>query len=366
MASLKVWPAVVGVIGAAVWGAGAHAADPKTYLKDRTIAYVLDHRDWGVYQTANAKDECPNGQAEWGPRERFKALYMMDGKKRTIEETELTQEAAIWFPNLDPDPYPYKEASGKIAYGLNLDGKAGPNDFTSPDGEKGVDNQRYRAIGCNDIFRGPLGIVYDISNQYLRNRVYNRMIIELTDVDSLADDPDVNVTITRGRDNLLMDSTGKRVIPGGTQRLDTRWSKRFTQHLHGKIVNGVLITDTADILLPYEVLKPLEESYLGARLRLKLSPEKAEGVIGGYVNVEEWYIWLQKGWATVFQSYGRMASAALYKRLRPLADGYPDPKTGENTAISAAAQLHFTQVFVERPEKAVSGLFVNENARVER
>lgn len=345
----------ISLICGVTMGGPVSAAGANVYLKDRTIAYVLHHRDWGVYQTANAKDECPQGQAEWGPRERFKALYMMDGKKRTIEETELTQEAAIWFPNLEPDPYPYHEASGKIAYGLNLDGKVEPNDFTSPDGgEKGVDNERYRAIGCNDIFRGPLGIVYDISNQYLRNRVYNRMIIELTDVDSLADDNDVNVTITRGKDNLLMDSTGKRVIPGGTQRLDTRWSKRFTQRLHGKIVGGVLTTDTADIRLPYEVLKPLEENYLGARLQLKLSPEKAEGLIGGYVNVDEWYIWLQKGWATVFQSYGRMASAALYKRLRPLADGYPDPKTGENTAISAAAQLFFTQVFIEHPPKEVA------------
>lgn len=325
------------------------AGDSGAYLKDRTIAYVLTHRDWGVYQTADAKEECPNGQAEWGPREQFKALYVQDGQKRKFEDSQLKQESSIWFPTLGHDQFQFKQASGKIAYGLNLDGKVGPNDFTSPDGVAGIDNQLYRAIGCNDIFRGPTGIVYDISNQWMHTHNYNRLLIELTDVDSLTDDDDVTVTIYRGKDSLLMDGTGKRVIPGGTQRIDARWGKRFYRRLHGKIVGGVLTTEPADLTLPYEVLVPLEESYLAARLQLRLSPEKAEGVLGGYVNVDEWYQWLNKGWATVFQSYGRMAAQSLYKNLRPLADAYPDPKTGENTAISFAAQLQFTQVFIEHP-----------------
>ncbi len=348
--------AALGLLFASALGTANAAAleDGASVLKDRSIAYVLNHRDWGVYQTADAKAECPNGQAEWGPRERFKAFYMSDGKKRTLEETQLAQEGAIWHPDLEPDPYPYKEATGKVAYGLNLDGRVDSDDFTSPDGMQGVDNQRYRAIGCNDIFRGPLGIVYDISNQYLRNLNYNRMIIELTDVDSLIDDDDVTVTIYRGRDRLLMDASGKNVIAGGTQRLDLRWGKSFIQRLHGKIAGGVLLTDTSDITVPYAVLRPLQESYLGARLQLSLTTERAEGVLAGYVKVDEWYQWLNKGWATVFQSYGRMAAASLYKRLRPLADGYPDPATGENTAISSAARMYFTQVYIERSESQVA------------
>jgi len=333
------------VVVAGLICATAAAADAPA---SRTIAYVLTHRDWGVYQTLDAKEECPNGQAEWGPREQFKALYIQDGKKRTLEESQLKQEAAIWFPTLEPDRFPYKEASGKIAYGLNLDGKTGDHDFTSPEGVPGIDNQLYRAIGCNDIFRGPTGIVYDISNQWMHTHNYNRLIIELTEVDSLSNDEDVVVTLYRGRDSLLMDGTGKRVIPGGTQRIDARWGKRFVRRMHGRIVNGVLLTEPTDLTLPYEVLVPLEEFYLGARLQLKLSPDKAEGILAGYVNVDDWYRWFNKGWATVFQSYGRMASQSLYKKLRVLADGYPDPKTGENTAISMAAQLQFTQVFLER------------------
>ena len=33
-----------------------------------------------------------------------------------------------------------------------------------------------------------------------------------------------------------------------------------------------------------------------------------------------------------------------------LADGYPDPKTGKNTAISSAVTVKFTQVYVQQPD----------------
>ena len=48
---------------------------------------------------------------------------------------------------------------GKISYGLNLDGRIGPNDFTSPEGEKGVDNNMFRAIGNSPAaLEGYLGL----------------------------------------------------------------------------------------------------------------------------------------------------------------------------------------------------------------
>jgi hypothetical protein len=323
------------------------------YLRDRTIAYALTDRDWGVYQTADAKAECPNGMAEWGPREQFKALYQSDGKERTVEETILKRESEIWHPSIASDQFVYKEAGGKTAVGLNLDGKVDANDFTNPDGVPGVDNELFRVIGCTENFRGPGGIVMLISNQLLKRLHYNRMIIELTEVDSLADDNDVTVTIYRGRDALLMDATGKRAVPGGTQRLDRRWGKSFTQRLKGKIEGGVLITATQDIKIPYAVRRQNENYYKNAQLNLRLTPERAEGVLGGYVDVEDWYSWLIRNWATVYQSYGRVAAHSVYQKLHARADALPD-QNGKNTAISAAARMSFTQVYIERPDPTVA------------
>jgi hypothetical protein len=47
--------------------------------------------------------------------------------------------------------------TSRIGEGFNLDGKIKPNDFVSPDGEKGIDNQLYRAWGCDSPWRGADG-----------------------------------------------------------------------------------------------------------------------------------------------------------------------------------------------------------------
>jgi hypothetical protein len=85
------------------------------------------------------------------------------------------------------------------------------------------------------------------------------------------------------------------------------------------------------------------------RLRFKLSPNKADGLIAGYVDVENWYMQTVKSESTHHQSYGQSTPASEYKVLRRLADAYPDPKTGANTAISAALETRMVRVFVVHP-----------------
>ncbi len=49
----------------------------------------------------------------------------------------------------------YRTARGKMAYSFNLDGKRSDNDFDEAEtGERGVDNQLYRVMGCTRSFRG--------------------------------------------------------------------------------------------------------------------------------------------------------------------------------------------------------------------
>ena len=56
--------------------------------------------------------------------------------------------------------------TSRSAIGLNLDGKVGPNDFIGPEGEKGIDNQLYRVLGCVAHFRGPDGSLYFFGNKF--------------------------------------------------------------------------------------------------------------------------------------------------------------------------------------------------------
>ena len=346
--------ALAGARGAA----GADAATPP----GGTIAYAWTNLQWAIYVTDGGKSECPEGFNE-GNREQFKKLYPESGPQRALLDTQLHWEIASWYPTLADDGFRFLEARGPTALGLNLDGKVGPNDFTGPAGEPGIDNQLYRALGCIKNYRGPDGAIRFFEDEMIGRDQYNRLIIELAGVDSLVNSPDVQVTIYRGRDPLLYDATGKKVVPGGSQRIDTRWGARYMRRLRGSISNGVLTTDAVDLVYPWSPFYLATDEYMrAARLRLNLTPTTAEGFIGGYTDVETWYLQMMKSWSTHHQNYGQTSAPSLYRALRRLADAYPDPRTGANTAISSALHAEFTQVVIapasrppQQPTAAVPG-----------
>ncbi len=316
------------------------------YLKDGTIAYAMTSLRWATYLKPDARVDCPDGVND-GPREQFAALFPGDGKPRALADTQLQREIQNWFPTTRPDYFPFREPGGTQALGLNLDGKVDPEDFTSLDGEPGIDNQMYRALGCINSHRDAQGINDSLNSGEIVSQEYNRTLVELNGVDDLANDDAVEVMIYRGLDALHTDAGGKDILPGGTQRVDVRWGRKFIQRLDGKIVDGVLTTEPSDLFLPWAVFNlPADEYLRDARLRLTLSPTRAEGLIAGFTDVESWHLQMMKSQSTHCQSYGQQSAMSIYKAMRRLADAYPDPRTGANTAISSALRTTFTQVFI--------------------
>jgi len=323
-------------------------------LRDGTIGYVMTDLFWAVYQTPDAKEECPKGFND-GPREQFEVLFPVS-EPRTVVDTQLQQEIETWHPTADPDSFPFYEAEGPLSYGLNLDGKVDPNDFTHPDGAQGIDNEVYRAVGCVIGFRGPVGVEYIFQNKAIADRRYNRTMIELTGVDELTNDDDVTVTIYRGLDRLLTDATGSKVMAGGSQRVDNRWGASLIQQTQGKIVDGVLTTEPVNkMVIPWMNLGvPTFQIIRDMRLQLTLTPTGAEGLVAGYADVDTWYKQLIRNDSTHHLSNGQISGISLYKALRRLADAHPDPETGANTAISTALDVKMTQVFIVHPPGAVA------------
>jgi hypothetical protein len=342
----SVLPGVLTLLATAALGSSGAVGADATAPKDGTIAYVLTDLHWAIYESSDGKTECPTGFND-GNREQFKQLFPDDGHKRALLDTQLRREIDGWYPTTAPESFQFRQAGGPTAYGLNLDGKVGPNDFTSPEGERGIDNELYRVLGCVRNYRPPEGAIQGFDNDEITKDIYNRILIELSGVDSLVNDDDVQVMMYRGRDPILLDSTGKQAIPGGSQRIDARWGAKFIQRLHGRITDGVLTTDPADLVYPWAVFYiPTDEFMHAARFRLKLSPTQAEGMLGGYSDIETWYSQLMRSYSTHHQSYGQSSAPSIYKAFRRLADGYPDPKTGANTAISSALLAKFTQVVI--------------------
>jgi hypothetical protein len=211
----------------------------------------------------------------------------------------------------------------------------------------------YRALGCINSYRDANGANDSLNSGEILTDNYNRLLVELNGVDDLVNDAEVEVMIYRGLDALQMDAGGKDILPGGTQRIDVRWGQKFIRRLDGRIVDGVLMTEPSDLYLPWAVFNlPADEFLRDGQLRLKLAPTRAEGLIAGFADIESWYLQLMKSQSTHCQSYGQLASMSLYKALRRLADAYPDPETGTNTAISGALKTTFTQVFIVPESKA--------------
>jgi len=348
-------------VAALAIGAGSATAetpassDQPSVIRDGRIGYVVTHRYWAVHQTPEGKVECTRGYND-GPREQFKQLFPEDGVKRTLIETQLMREGRQWFPDTSEEVFTFKEAGGKVSFGMDLDGKVKDNDFVSPDGAKGIDNQLFRAIGCISNYRAPEGTVYHFENEFMRRYNSNRFMIELSGVDNLVNDADVTVTTYRGLDPLITDATGAAFIPGGTQRIDARFGKEFVSSFKGKIVDGVLTTEGAPLVMPGSATFNTStlHHFKQARFQLKLTPERAEGVIAGYVDVEAFNNHLNTTWSTHHQSYGQLSAPSLYRALRRLADGYPDDK-GQMTAISSALSVKLAQVYIEHPSQQVAG-----------
>jgi len=333
---------------AAVLACASTASAQPGFSSPGTIAYVISEYKLANLETDKAL-ECPQGFNS-GQQE-YLAAKFPDAEKRnlTYEETYLKLHGSSFFPEQFEEAFPYREAAGPTAIGLNLDGKVGPEDFTSPEGVAGVDNQLFRATGCIEGWRN-LGTRGGLNKQRFQRNNYNRLLIEITGVDSLENDPEVTVNTYRGLTLLMLDGTNKPVV-GRTQRIDTLSGERFLHSLRGRIVNGVLITDPGRVTMPYSPMSGKilgkENQIMDARFQLKLRPDGAEGLVAGYFDVEDWY-WRNRSNSLDFD---KIVNGALYRALKRLADAYPAADGSGNTAISGAIQVKFVQAYIQHPDR---------------
>lgn len=319
------------------------------------IGYVLTERHWSIFETEDGATECPQG-FNLGPREQFSEQFPDDGVERTVVETRLLREGRQWHPTIvEEDSFTFHAAQGGQVEGLDLDGVVDDDDYHSPDGERsGIDNQMNRVLGCIAHYRTG-GIIYHFENKFAQQYNDNRWIIELTSVDDLENDDEVTVSVYRGMDDLLTDAGGEAFIAGATQRVDTRWGRDYIEHTTGKIVDGVLTTQPIDtIQIPWSSTFDTSgyQVFRGLRMQINLGADGAEGLLAGYTDVEAFNHQLNTTWSTHHQSYGQLSSLSQYHALRRYADGYPDPETGENTAISSAIEVKMTRVSVLHPNES--------------
>lgn len=269
----------------------------------------------------------------------------------------------------DPRRRPYGGVASAVSYGLNLDGTTdgratsktcAHQKFTGLNGEPLVDNQLYRASGCSKLNRGtgPQG------EQYFERS----FLLELRGVDDSRNDDSVELGIysTADGESSLKAATGADV-PYQTFSITTnpRWRAQTT----ARIVDGVLLSDPIPVMRlsraggfaasrsNYAPGSP-ERNFVFAgefelrdvRLRLTLQPDgTVAGVMANYRPIDNIYLSEYAGGRGT-ASIANNDCAAEYNALARFADGYPDPATGECTAISAAQNIAGVPAFVVHPK----------------
>jgi hypothetical protein len=339
------------------------------------MGFVVHHF---VYSVIQGKDACPEGPALKN-REIFLNSLPAEERQRIQKkenESEFNQRwrATLMRPDGSnicsqysqfPERPLARQVQSPFAWGLNLDGDESDGsknaegcahaNFTSPDGEKGIDNQAYRAMGCALEWRGVDGGQGDIVRGYdgfLTSGEFTQAIL-LRGVDSLVNDPDVEVIYGNTPDRPPMDSTGKFIHYASFTISDK--APRERNVLHGRIVNGVLMTDPKDIKLTQTWGQSAQRDLRGirsrwdlrkARLRLAFQPDGTlKGIVGGYQLID------QVGISAMLGGMGSAMVAGIdcageYNTLKKLADGLRDPKTGQCTGVSTGIELAAVPAFV--------------------
>ena len=346
--------------------APAHSRDDKP-----SIGLVIGGWRFALHETNNARTECPDG-FQYKQAQNYAAQFPTPEARKAHGERfgyyvnrGPNGENVFYFPTVVTDPLPFRPAQGPTAIGLDLDGEQDgkgtaetlPHEnFTSPEGRKGVDNQLYRVIGCTPGWRKG-GMIDGIVSSYIRSETQPRLLLEITGVDDERNDPEVTVTTYRGLDPIAADSKGG-LIPWLSQRIDYRGGARYVQRFRGRIVDGVLVTEPTDVRLPYYEQPDMAGDRIIRRMRLelRLTPGGAEGLLGGYADLENWYLNYAKTWgAHAIADVEGWSAPATYRALHGFAD-FRDPETGQVTGISAAYEVAFTRAFIIHSPKGEAAI----------
>lgn len=340
---------------------------------NRTLSFVVQSWLPAVYETKFI-DECPAGLNISNDEIWWRSLSKEERSEKTQDGLITTLDR--WFlaknrgpngedvcinPEVIKDDPPLLTVEGETSFGVNLDGNidgsATPKtctheNFTSPTGEKGIDNQLYRLIGCIYGFRDQ-GVIEINANEMRRTSGLAMILIEVTDVDDAQNDEDVTVTFYRSIDQFPLDSAGQ-VIPYSSYRVDYEDdSPRYGDALKGSIVDGVLQAGSGDVRLPYygnyNYMHPVIRDM---QIELKIADDgtNSPGTVAGYYDLEQ-YLYLTGGLGPVI-STGNFSCPAFFEAAKRMADGYPDPDTGECTHISSAFEINAFAAFVVHPDNS--------------
>lgn len=343
-------------LGLALAVSGSHAF--RAAPQGQTRGFLIMQSDQGIHY-GKFEEDCPLG-FEMTVEEAFLATKMPEERERLLKPENAKEYAKGWKEDFitgpggenvcnnpksfmeDPNHPPFRGVQSKVAYGMNLDGTSdgrptltscGHQKFTGVNGEPGIDNQLYRAVGCSKMHRssGPMARAY-----------IEPFLVQVSGIDDPQNDEHVEVGIFTTEDTPLQGPDGK---PLAHQTLTITRNPLWRTTVAGRIVNGQVATDIAEVVNLRHVLPTwgaLGQNYTyefhRARFRVAFQADGTlSGLMASYRPIENIFTVGRccKGTASTANN----DCASEHKTLAMLADGFPDPETGMCTMISAASNI---------------------------
>jgi len=252
-------------------------------------------------------------------------------------------------PELAKDPG-LTGVTGKIGEGLDLDGNK-TNGFTSPQGEKGVDNEFYRTLGCWMNYRGPARQAYGSlsRNDEMRDGQWTVVVVVSGKGDDPMNDNNVEVGFYNSPDPLVKDANGG-VARGYTFRIQP--DAKFEGILKAKTVNGEIVTpEAADEVWLRDPSYTRELQLLKAKLKLKMQPDGSlKGLLAGYRPWLPIYMGSVEARGSVIEQLTYVELPGVWYALKRNADYSPTGPGGEKTHISYAMRIDAVPAYVMKPD----------------
>ncbi len=372
------------------------AQSQTNFIQDGRAGFVVHGFGNAYARPGQIEAMCPDGRSMG-----YRQIYAEspEGQLREGEDTQ-TYERRVFGGAMElatqdgmnlcmhpeigpPDPHHRQmTATNIVAFGIDLDGQnstsnsrpapgtCAHDDFIGVSGQRGVDNQMARVVGCEgageqyeaedqtgDIPRGVTGLS-DIMLQGAWG-----ILISLHDVESLENDDSVRVGIYSNADPIQLTPSRDAAVPNVTYAADS--DQRFRAETTGRIRNGVLTTEPVDVRFHWFPAGRVSERPLNrARLNVRFTSDGLmEGYLAGYTLVEDMYD-INYGMRNVRDDNGELVGDRMngtrvgsnsvmgrtcqgaYRAMYDLADGDFDPETGRCTSLSTQYWLRATPAFV--------------------
>jgi hypothetical protein len=328
--------------------------------------------DWAYDIPRADPGECPEGMnvtEEEYMSEEYDAVRAEVKKRYESGDREgalgLLPPDACQDPLVKPDPGHILFKGNAAVAGLDLDGEhstegsAGQcahEDFTGPNGEKGIDNQHWRLMGCVAGYRpdGLFDRMFGTRNSILENGYATLLEMEL--VEGTPEAGKVRARLYTSAGPVTKDANGG-VVRDMSQMVhdDPMYHSAV---FDGEIKDGVFNAGPVDAKLRFKV-QAIDNHYWFRDLRIQaqmLPDGSMKGILAGYWDIENVFDFLTEVYIGPIH-LGRAAAnnigymcAGVYNALPRVADGHPDPETGKCTSMSTVIQFEAVPAFVIKPE----------------